>query len=189
MWYFEEGGVVLWRMWCGALKRVMWYFEECDVVLWRVCVMFYFEEGGVLLLRGLVVLWRWRWTLVWISHSHCLYDAVTGNAIEKRQLWRGWCVTLKRVVLYFNKGGVLFWRGWCVIFRWFSYWKTILVMLSRKGSLMLKIRNLQKHFSMSYMLIYINYGELLGVCPIMLIYINYGVLLVKRQLIFRNWSF
>ena len=30
-----EGGVVLWRGWCGTLKRVTWYFEEGGVVLWR----------------------------------------------------------------------------------------------------------------------------------------------------------
>ena len=24
VWYFEEGGVVLRRGWCGTLKRVMW---------------------------------------------------------------------------------------------------------------------------------------------------------------------
>ena len=28
-------------------------------------------------------------------------------------LWRGWCVTLKRVVWYFKEGGVSHWRGWC----------------------------------------------------------------------------
>ena len=33
VWYFEEGGVVLYRGWCGTLKRVMWYFEEGGVVL------------------------------------------------------------------------------------------------------------------------------------------------------------
>ena len=75
VWYFEEGGVVLWRVACGTLnrvvwyfeegvwyfeecdtlKRVMWYFEVVDVVLWRgLCgifkrVMWYFEEGCVLL--------------------------------------------------------------------------------------------------------------------------------------------
>ena len=31
MWYFEEGGVVLSRGWCGTLKRVVWYFEEGDI--------------------------------------------------------------------------------------------------------------------------------------------------------------
>ena len=63
VWYFEEGGMVLWRWWCGTLKRVVWYFEEGGVVLWREwCgtlkrVMWYFEEGGV-------VLWReWCGTL------------------------------------------------------------------------------------------------------------------------------
>ena len=35
VWYFEEGGVVLRRGWCGILKRVVWYFEEGGVVLWR----------------------------------------------------------------------------------------------------------------------------------------------------------
>ena len=32
VWYFEEGGVVICRMWCGTLKRVVWYFEEGFVV-------------------------------------------------------------------------------------------------------------------------------------------------------------
>ena len=81
--YFEEDGVLLWRGWCGTLKRpVVWYFEEGDVVLWRGwCgtlkrVVCYFEEGGVV-------------------------------------LWRGFCGTLKRVVWYFEEGDVLLWRGWC----------------------------------------------------------------------------
>ena len=33
VWYFEEGGVVLLRGWCGTLKMVMRYFEEGGVVL------------------------------------------------------------------------------------------------------------------------------------------------------------
>ena len=33
--YFEEGGVVLWRGWCGTLKRAVWYFEVGSVLLWR----------------------------------------------------------------------------------------------------------------------------------------------------------
>ena len=58
MWYFEEGSVVLWRGWCGTLKRVVWYFEEGGVVLWRGwCgtlkrVVWYFEEGDMVLWRG-----------------------------------------------------------------------------------------------------------------------------------------
>ena len=35
VWYFEEGGVVLWRGCYGTLKRVMWYFEEGGMVFWR----------------------------------------------------------------------------------------------------------------------------------------------------------
>ena len=68
---------VLWRGWCGTLKRMVWYFEEGGVVLWRGwCgslkrVVLYFEDGGV-------ELWRW-----WCG------------------LWRGWCCTLKRVVCYY----------------------------------------------------------------------------------------
>ena len=46
MWYFEEGGVVLFgrcgtlkkvfgtlKLWCGTLKTVVWYFEDDGVVL------------------------------------------------------------------------------------------------------------------------------------------------------------
>ena len=33
VWYFEEGGVVLSRGWCGTLKRVALYFEDGGVVL------------------------------------------------------------------------------------------------------------------------------------------------------------
>ena len=60
MRYFEEGYVLLWRGWCGALKRDMCYFEEGGVVLWRGwCgtlkrLAWYFEEGVVVLWRG----WR-----------------------------------------------------------------------------------------------------------------------------------
>ena len=32
MWYFEDGGAVLYRGWCGTLKRVVWYFEKGGVV-------------------------------------------------------------------------------------------------------------------------------------------------------------
>ena len=83
-WYFEEGGVVLWRGCCATLKWVVRYFEEDGVVLWRgwcgsVKRVWYFEYGGV-------VLWR-----VWV--------------------WRRWCGTVKRV-WYFKDGGVVLWRGW-----------------------------------------------------------------------------
>ena len=53
VWLFEEGGVVLWRGWCGTLKRVVWLFEEGGVVLWRgwcgtlKLVMWFFKEYGV----------------------------------------------------------------------------------------------------------------------------------------------
>ena len=57
LWYFEEGGVVILRVWCGtlkgrfgALKMVVWYFEEGCVVSWGW--MWYFEDGGVVLWRG-----------------------------------------------------------------------------------------------------------------------------------------
>ena len=29
-------------------------------------------------------------------------------------LWRGWCVTFKRVERYFEEGDVVLWRRWCV---------------------------------------------------------------------------
>ena len=48
MWYFEEGGmvlfrgyVVLWRGWCSTLERVVLYFEKGGVVV--------FEEGSMVL--------------------------------------------------------------------------------------------------------------------------------------------
>ena len=70
VWYFEEGGVVHWSGWYCTLKRVMWYFEEGGVVLWRWwCgtlkrVMLYFEEGVVVLWRGRCdTLKRWWDTL------------------------------------------------------------------------------------------------------------------------------
>ena len=101
-WYFEEGGVVLWRGWCSTLKRVVWYFEEGGVVLWRGwCgtlkrVVWFFEEGDV-------VLWRW-WCgtlkrVVWYFEE--------GGVV----LWIEWCGTLKRVVWYFEEDGVVLWRG------------------------------------------------------------------------------
>ena len=58
VWYFEEGGVIFWRRWCGSLKRMVWYFEESGVVFWRGwCdilkrVVWYFEECGLVLWRG-----------------------------------------------------------------------------------------------------------------------------------------
>ena len=34
-WYFERRVVVLWREWCGTLKRVVWDFEEVSVLILR----------------------------------------------------------------------------------------------------------------------------------------------------------
>ena len=44
VWYFEEGGVVLWRGWSGTLKRVVRYFEEGGVVLWRGLYIYCFMQ-------------------------------------------------------------------------------------------------------------------------------------------------
>ena len=47
VWYFEEGGVVFRRGWCGTLKRVVRYFEES---VWYFGEgVWYFEEGGMVL--------------------------------------------------------------------------------------------------------------------------------------------
>ena len=95
VWYFEEGGMVLWRGWCGTLKRMVWYFEEGDVVIWRGwCgtlkrVMWYFEEGGVVIWRGWCdTLKRVGWYFEEGAHGMVL--------------WRGWCDTLKRVIWYWQ---------------------------------------------------------------------------------------
>ena len=48
MWYFEEGGVVFRRWWCGTLKRVVWYFEEGGVVLSKR-VVWYFEDVSLVI--------------------------------------------------------------------------------------------------------------------------------------------
>ena len=55
MWYFEEGGVVLRRWWCGTLKRWCvvlrrWWCGTLKRVVWYLD-----EEGGVVFLRGGVV--------------------------------------------------------------------------------------------------------------------------------------
>ena len=56
VWYFEEGGVVLWRGWCGTLKMVV------DTLKWAV---WYFEEGGVVLWKGWLILCKgWCGTLI-----------------------------------------------------------------------------------------------------------------------------
>ena len=73
VWYFAEGGVVLWRGLCGTLKRVAWYFDEGGVVLWRgLCgtstwwcgtlkrVVCYFEDGCVVLWRGWILFRHFR---------------------------------------------------------------------------------------------------------------------------------
>ena len=36
----DDQGVVLWRGWCGTLKMVVWYFEEGGMVLWKGRVFF-----------------------------------------------------------------------------------------------------------------------------------------------------
>ena len=88
MQFFEEGDVILWRGWCGTLKRAMWYFEEGDVVFWRgyfhesvvvlwrgLCgtlkrALWYFEEGGVVLWRG------WFDSFLGVFNPEQLYDRV-----------------------------------------------------------------------------------------------------------------
>ena len=124
--------MVLWRGWCGTLKRV-WYFEEGGVVLCR---------GWCITLKrvpfncGIIVLKLWLTNLrnmqvqyaelIFMSHRYfeegsvVLWRGLCGTL--KRVwyfeeggvvLWKGLCGTLKRVVWYFEDGDVVLWRGWC----------------------------------------------------------------------------
>ena len=124
--------MVLWRGWCGTLKRVVWYFEDGGVVIWRGLlkrVAWYFKEGGVVLWRGLLkrVAWcfeecgvvLWRGLLKWVVWYFEEGGMVLWKGLLKRVAWyfgkgcwRGLCGTLKRVVWYFEEGAVVLWRGW-----------------------------------------------------------------------------
>ena len=91
MRYFDEGGAVLWRWWCGTLTRVVRYFEDGVVVFWRwwcatsKMVVWFFEEGDVV--QKMVV---------------CYFE--DGGVL----LWRGCCGFSKMVVWFFEEGdGVL----------------------------------------------------------------------------------
>ena len=48
MWYFEEGGMVLWSGRCGTLKRVVWYFEEVLIIVYLIIpsIFLYFLLAG-----------------------------------------------------------------------------------------------------------------------------------------------
>ena len=59
VWYFEEGGVILWRGWSGIWRGQCGIRSGRGVVLWRgLRVVCYFEEGGVILWRGWCGTWR-----------------------------------------------------------------------------------------------------------------------------------
>ena len=91
---------IVWRGWCGTLKRVVWYFEESGLVLWRGWCGTLKRWCGTL--KRVVVLWRgWYGTLkrvVWYFEEVVWYFE-EGCVV----LWRGWYVTLKRVC-YFKEG-------------------------------------------------------------------------------------
>ena len=98
MWYFELGGMVLWRGgvvlwsgWCETLKRVVWYFQESGVVLWR---------GGVVLWIGWYgTLKRWCGTLkrvVWnfeeggVVHTASTRFCKVIETIRSTIVWLNW---------------------------------------------------------------------------------------------------
>ena len=43
--YFEEGGVVLWKGWCGTLKSALFYFGKGSVVLLKMAVSYFKERA------------------------------------------------------------------------------------------------------------------------------------------------
>ena len=141
VWFFEEDGVVLWVPYCiadrfsflslglefpdGILKRVMWYFEEGGLVLkrdlWYFVIIiakntlnylfvhselmfFYFYNGAGIQQAALIK---------WCSEQAHSDTNVQVYWIEWWVLWRWWYGTLKRVVWYFEDGGVILWRRWC----------------------------------------------------------------------------
>ena len=131
VWYFKEGGMVLWRGWYGTLKRVVWYFEDGGVVLWR---------GWCVNLKHMTIL---TLKMAWVLKEGGWYfkDCVTRCVTLKRLVWhfeescvvywrwcfedggevlqRGWCGSLKRdgslrrELGYLKEGDVLLWWGWC----------------------------------------------------------------------------
>ena len=55
-------------------------------------------------------------------------------------LWRGWCGTLKRVIWYFEEGGLVLWRGWCVTLKravWYLVDKVMRVVEQNNSSMII----------------------------------------------------
>ena len=143
VWYFEEGGVVLWRGRCGTLKRAVWYFEEDGLVLWRgwrgtlkrvdesmFLVLFYMIFQGmnfsalisVVALEMSLIPARLRLELQ--SFQSDVQDfAEEGSKLlayyshstnnALHVCLRGCCGTLNRVMWYFVWLVAVLWRGWC----------------------------------------------------------------------------
>ena len=106
VWYFEEGGVVLWRCWCGTLKRwcgtlkwVVWYFEGGVLLSRRWCgtmkrllwyflkrVVWYFEDDGVVLWRKSVVRWLIERNLLSIR-SHTAWSTRSSARLLFWSVW------------------------------------------------------------------------------------------------------
>ena len=49
------------------------------------------------------------WTVSYGTLKRVVWYFEEGGVV----LWRGWCGTLKKVMWYFEYGGVILWRGWC----------------------------------------------------------------------------
>ena len=104
--------MVLWRGWCGTLKRVMWYFEDGGVVLLHQVTSFftliwYLFEVKFLYSNRYYFFRKCSNRFGWISSNE------TTN-FSRRAYYVEWIHKgmLKRVVWYFEEGCVIFWRGW-----------------------------------------------------------------------------
>ena len=61
---------------------------------------------GVMTLLSVGMLFSWNWTKWCGTLKRVVWYFEEGGVV----LWRGWCGTLKRVVRYFEEGGVVIWR-------------------------------------------------------------------------------
>ena len=63
VWYFEEGGVVLWRglcgtlkRWCGTLKRVEWVLKHYLFLMWIVSIPACTDQSKTLAVLAIIIL-------------------------------------------------------------------------------------------------------------------------------------
>ena len=130
VWYFEEGGMVLWRGWYGTLKRVMWYFEEGGMVLWKGwCgtlkrVMWYFFVLKLNVIFHCYIFSVFGEVIPTITRVACLFTSPTWLATYLVFSVFSWTSTsTPSIYHYCIEYYVVLWRGrYCILKRVMVLW-------------------------------------------------------------------